>query len=84
MDEDIKEQLFEVRDAFINTIKTFMTTLILTEQTDTLKEFFKYINRFTSSEVIFLIEKAGRSSDIEKIICKIEDDIKDETGQKQQ
>ena len=75
--EEIKQELREIRDKLLETIRTFMNVQILLGNTTLLKDFTQYINRYTASEVQFLIERSGYKADIEKIIDKIESDTKE-------
>lgn len=76
--EEIKQELREIRDNVLETIGTFLNVQILLGNTTLLKDFTQYINRYTASEVQFLIERSGYKADIEKIIDKIESDLGEE------
>ena len=73
--EEIKQELREIRDNLLETIRTFMNVQILLGNTSLLNDFTQYLNRYTASEVQFLIERHGYKADIEKIIDKIESDL---------
>ncbi|MBU2249491.1 MAG: hypothetical protein KKD77_22275 [Gammaproteobacteria bacterium] len=67
-----KEELFKARDALLSSIRSFLTTYAMIGDTKRFKDFVKYINRYTASEVQFLIEEHGLKGEIEKIIDQIE------------
>lgn len=71
---DIKSELTASRDEFLSTMRTWLSVKIWTEDVDGFRDFIKYVNRYTASEVQFLIEKKGYKADIEAIIDKIEAD----------
>ena len=63
------------RDDLLATLRTYLTVKIWTEDVNGFKDFIKYINRYTASEVQFLIEEKGYKADIEVIIEKIEEGL---------
>lgn len=69
---EIREELLGVRDSFLSTIRTWLSVKIMIMDVDGFKDFIKYVNRYTASEVQFLIEERGFKGDIEAIIEKIE------------
>jgi len=68
----VREQLIIQRDKLLSTLRTYLSVKILIRDVDGFKDFIKYINRYTASEVQWLIEREGYAKDIEKIIDKIE------------
>jgi len=73
---DVKEVLREARDELMSTLNTYLSVKAMTEDVDGMKDFIKYINRYTASEVQFLIEKHGFKNELEPIIEKIEEKIR--------
>ena len=71
----INDELISMRDDLLGMMKTFLSLKIWTKDIDGMRDFVKYINRYTASEVQFLIDEKGYKADIEAIIQKIEDDI---------
>ena len=74
MDEwdEIREHLLGARDELLSTLRTWLSVKIMIKDVDGFKDFIKYVNRYTASELQFLIEEQGFKSDIEAIIEKIE------------
>ena len=67
----VKDELFKARDNILSSIRSFLTTYAIVEDTGRFKEFVKYINRYTASEVQFHIEEHGFKHRIEEIIDEI-------------
>lgn len=66
--DEHKKELRECRDNLIDVIKTFFNTKILLRDTNSIKEFTRYLNRFFTSEVQFTIERHGFKHKIEEIM----------------
>ena len=73
---DVKEELRTVRDELMSTLNVYLSVKAMTEDVDGMKGFIKYINRYTASEVQFLIEEYGFKDELEPIIDKIEEKIR--------
>ena len=73
---DIKKELRERRDELLSTLRIYLSTKITVEDVDGFKDFIKYINRYTASEVQFLIEEHGFKEDVGVIMDKIEEKVK--------
>lgn len=72
MNEEIRQELLGLRDSLLSTLRTWLSVKIMIGDVSGFKDFIKYVNRYTASEVQFLIEEHGFKSDIEVIIEKIE------------
>ena len=68
----VKDELRELRDNLLSSLRTWLSVKIMLEDTDGIKDFTKYVNRYTASEVMFLIEEHGFKDDLEPIIDKIQ------------
>ena len=69
----VKEELFKARDNILSSIRSFLTTYAIVEDSDRFKDFVIYINRYAASEVQFHIEEHGMKHKIEEIIDEIEE-----------
>jgi len=76
---DVKDELRERRDELLSTLRTYLSVLAITENAEKMRNFIKYINRYTASEVQFLIEEHGFKDELEPIIDKIEEKIRGST-----
>ena len=73
---DIKESLREARDELMSALHVYLSIKAMTEDVDGVKDFIKYVNRYTASEVQFMIEEHGFKDELEPIIDKIEEKIR--------
>lgn len=70
-DTDLVEELLKSREEFLEIIGLYLRILAITRNTDKFEEFMAYMNRYTASEVMFLIEDHNLRDDVSIIIEKI-------------
>jgi len=64
--------LMASRDDLLSTLRTYLSIKIMIKDIDGFKDFIKYINRYTASEVQFLIEEKGYKADIETARARVQ------------
>lgn len=69
--DEVKQELYEIRDKLLESIKCFFTVKIFTKDTKAIKDFTKYINRYFSSELHFLLEE-HLNNDLQELCGKLE------------
>jgi len=70
--EEIKEELRQARDQLLNSIKSFLTAKIWVEDAEGFQDFVRYVARYTSSELFFMIRDSGYESELEAFVEKIQ------------
>lgn len=68
-----------MRDGLLASLRTWLSVKILLEDTAGIKDFVKYVNRYTASEVMFLLEEHGFKDSLEPLIEEIENRLSGES-----
>lgn len=67
----ITEDLLKSKEELLESIGSYLHILAIIRDADKFKEFIKYIHRWTSSEVQFLLEEHGFREDISDLVDRL-------------
>jgi len=79
---ELQDELYDIRDKLLESIKGFFTVKIWTQDTASIKDFTKYINRYFSSDLHLLLEE-HLNEDLQTLCKKLEYTMKPPEGEKE-